>query len=360
VIYVGGIMNNGIWITAGYNHFLILKEGRLYGFGNNHSGQISDNEIEEGKPHLMAENVISMAAGDDYSLYVTSDGEVKIQGRGIYTDRFPGFSNAKKVYADRERFYIIDNNDEIYAFGDNENEHIVKYVYEELFRFPTLIENAQDRYVEYRVEKEGNRLAYASWEGDYQDVRSYKHSQREEAAQETKHFRLAQEEYGCANVFVTTEYTSKILSEENKVRVREYEDTMRIMRTNKEIYTPVKLDDDGTEYEKGKDYFDYVFFRDEAELRKRMNVPSDAVKLKKPFYISKEKELYHWNDRVDEWEEPKLYLADVCDFDIDSYNRFLISLYNGKLFYGNIIALDPHPGGYPSQDKLEIKRFTID
>lgn len=108
-------------LFAGKDHFLVLNKGKLYGIGINNCGQISGFANERyTNLHLMAENVISAAASSEYSIYVTKNGEVKLQGNGEYVDRFPGFKNAKQVYATIDNtFFIVDNYGMIYGFGNN-------------------------------------------------------------------------------------------------------------------------------------------------------------------------------------------------------------------------------------------------
>ncbi|MDE7432566.1 MAG: hypothetical protein K2N34_11735, partial [Lachnospiraceae bacterium] len=110
-------------VYAGCNHVLILTgKGALYGIGKNDSGQLGIHEKKEfTAPHLLARNVKSAAAGYDYSIYVTNEGEVKLLGIGEYAERFKGFSNAEEVFArnDRNVFWIKDANGQIYAFGEN-------------------------------------------------------------------------------------------------------------------------------------------------------------------------------------------------------------------------------------------------
>ncbi len=121
-------------LFAGKDHFLVLNKGKLYGIGINNCGQISDIATERYmNPHLMAEDVISAAASSDYSIYVTKNGEVKLQGNGEYTDRFSGFFNAKQVYATVDNtFFIVDNYGMMYGFGNNCHYDIQEKIHETL------------------------------------------------------------------------------------------------------------------------------------------------------------------------------------------------------------------------------------
>ena len=117
-------------VFAGNRYGLILThDGRLYGIGRNDSGQIDEQGDDRySQPRLMAENVISAAAGNHYSVYVTRDGEVHLRGRGELADRFPGFSGAREVWALSEygsrvqladAFWICSRAGAVFFFGDN-------------------------------------------------------------------------------------------------------------------------------------------------------------------------------------------------------------------------------------------------
>lgn len=58
----------------------LTAKGDLYGVSGNYDGQISE-EDKYTLPYLMATDVISAAAGDDYTIYVTRDGEVHSAGQ---------------------------------------------------------------------------------------------------------------------------------------------------------------------------------------------------------------------------------------------------------------------------------------
>lgn len=111
-------------VYVGMEFGLILTgSGKLYGIGSNAAGQL----LEPGThcwydaPVLMAEEVISAAAGMHYSIYVTRDGEVHLQGRGEMAERFSGFSGAAEVYAlyVRDTFCIRAADGTIWGFGLN-------------------------------------------------------------------------------------------------------------------------------------------------------------------------------------------------------------------------------------------------
>lgn len=110
-------------VFAGEEHGLILTpQGKLYGIGRNVAGQIDEkgsNGYEQ--PYLMAVDVISAAAGSHYSAYVTRDGKVHLRGKGELAERFPGFSDAVKVYGDtKDSFWIQTRDGKLFGFGYNQ------------------------------------------------------------------------------------------------------------------------------------------------------------------------------------------------------------------------------------------------
>jgi|GEM_PF-3948864 len=118
-------------VSSGWDHALILdKDGKLYGMGNNDSGQL-DPSLADGyiyTPHCIAQNVKSASAGYNYSVYVTNDGDVHILGSGEFAEKFTGFKNARQVYAlkNDDVFWIEDDDCRLYAFGNNTSGQICK------------------------------------------------------------------------------------------------------------------------------------------------------------------------------------------------------------------------------------------
>lgn len=125
----------GPQVFAGRCHGLILtNSGKLYGLGSNRSGQIEEEGFYDyNEPHLMATDVISAAAGRNYSIYVTRDGEVHLRGRGEIAERFTGFSNAEMVWMEYDigwtrdewkddTFWILNRDGAVYGFGKNRFE----------------------------------------------------------------------------------------------------------------------------------------------------------------------------------------------------------------------------------------------
>jgi alpha-tubulin suppressor-like RCC1 family protein len=76
-------------VAAGVNHSLyITTEGKLYAMGGNEYGQLGDgtsgDNANKAKPVLIADNVASVAAGVDHSLYITTDGKLYAMGWNEY------------------------------------------------------------------------------------------------------------------------------------------------------------------------------------------------------------------------------------------------------------------------------------
>lgn len=114
-----------VFAADGYGLILTAK-GELYGIGRNSCGQTAQRGYWfDSQPHLMAREVISAAAGREYAIYVTRDGEVHLQGRGEIAERFTGFSGAETVWTDEwDRYWILDREGMVYGFGDNSREEI--------------------------------------------------------------------------------------------------------------------------------------------------------------------------------------------------------------------------------------------
>ncbi len=119
------------FIADGRNRFSLFlsNEGKLYGEGNNRLRQISDEDTDYfTEKVLIAEKVISASAGKSYTVYITDNGQIHIQGQGCLKNYFPNFFSASEVYASEgsDQFILIGFNGKAYAFGDNEGEEIQK------------------------------------------------------------------------------------------------------------------------------------------------------------------------------------------------------------------------------------------
>lgn len=129
-------------IFAGNSGVLILtREGTLYGWGNNSQGQygIVQQDMILDAPQKIAENVRSAAAGYNYSIYVTEEGQTVLLGNsGIpYIERFQGFDHAAEVYAapDKDVFWIVSQTGGLYVWGQNNDGGIVSKTQTDCFRF---------------------------------------------------------------------------------------------------------------------------------------------------------------------------------------------------------------------------------
>ena len=128
--------DKGTKLFGGKNGFLILRNGKLYGLGDNSFNQISDsNEKEITTPCFIADNVISAAVGNSETAYVTVDGELVLFGNGKYAKGFSGFRNATQVLYDDgyEIYYIRDSENRFFGFGNNKTKIIVEDDAEEIF-----------------------------------------------------------------------------------------------------------------------------------------------------------------------------------------------------------------------------------
>ena len=122
-------------ISVGYDGVLVLLgDGRLFGFGNNTQGQYCPRRIGEkiDKPEKIADNVISAAAGYNYSLYLDAEGKVHFLGNsGIpFKERFEqGNLVFKEVYAKNndDIFWVVDEAGKSYIWGViNHNKKFLK------------------------------------------------------------------------------------------------------------------------------------------------------------------------------------------------------------------------------------------
>ena len=116
---------------------VLTDSGRLYGSGWNltflYSADYSEEKAKAAAPVLLAENVISAAAGYNYALFVTDDGTLHFVGdSGIpYKERFSFEGKVREVYAepDRDVFRLTDENGDRYIFGENRLGEIRPLIY---------------------------------------------------------------------------------------------------------------------------------------------------------------------------------------------------------------------------------------
>lgn len=113
-------------VFAGNRYGLILTvRGELYGIGRNENHQISDaDQPRYDQPVLMAEDVISAAAGSNVTGYVTRDGRLHWQCDRKAVDWLPEVSDVRAVYVEdwHWRFWMVKNSGEVLCIGKNHDE----------------------------------------------------------------------------------------------------------------------------------------------------------------------------------------------------------------------------------------------
>lgn len=112
---------------AGARHFLILLgSGDLYAVGHNGSDACGvDLPRKLTEPVRIARNVKHAAAGENHTVYITQDKEVKIIGNSDLADRFRCDLRAEYVFSNgSDIFYLEDENRVWYVFGNNAGEKI--------------------------------------------------------------------------------------------------------------------------------------------------------------------------------------------------------------------------------------------
>lgn len=114
-------------VFAGARHFLILLgSGDLYAVGDNGSDAYgADLPRKLTEPVRIARNVKHAAAGENHTVYITQDKEVKIIGNSDLADRFRCDLRAEYVFSNgSDTFYLEAEDGKWYGFGDNENSQI--------------------------------------------------------------------------------------------------------------------------------------------------------------------------------------------------------------------------------------------
>ena len=169
-------------VSCGGDHILLLMgDGTLYGMGTDDTGQLNGvGAPEPGHARKLAEGVADAAAGDNNSLLCMQDGTVRIFGRGQYAERFTGFGGEKdgpravRVYAeqsDADQFWILDNRDQLWCFGDNSREDLKPFYRTLLYTYPKEVYDSclSDRVAE--VSAGGSSSIYVFPVDDDQDKR---------------------------------------------------------------------------------------------------------------------------------------------------------------------------------------------
>ena len=101
-------------VYAGYLHSLVIaQDGKLYGFGMNSYRQVNPNTDKlERTPYKIADNVISAAASNDNTFYITDDNKLYAMGRntllGGGSNTVPVMNNAKAVFAGHQHYFFFD------------------------------------------------------------------------------------------------------------------------------------------------------------------------------------------------------------------------------------------------------------
>ncbi|AMM44862.1 putative regulator of chromosome condensation [Bacillus phage SP-15] len=121
-------------IDTGYGMtYLLTKDGKLYGLGDNNYYQLSNvigSGVDSRNPVLIMENVEQVAAGYYHAAILKTNGDVIVLGRcdggeagrpaGNYGDRnYVAFSGAKYVAVGSDNTFIIDTKGDLYASGNN-------------------------------------------------------------------------------------------------------------------------------------------------------------------------------------------------------------------------------------------------
>ncbi len=127
-------------IAAGRRHFLALDAdtGNLYAWGHNGSGQVGNGGLLDATtPAVVLTGVVSMSAGDGFSLAVKDDGSLWSWGRNAHgqlglgdtVDRLtptqvPGVITAAKVAAGGQHSLVLLTGGSVLATGNNDSDNL--------------------------------------------------------------------------------------------------------------------------------------------------------------------------------------------------------------------------------------------
>jgi alpha-tubulin suppressor-like RCC1 family protein len=129
-------LNNIKQVSVGGNHTLVLtKDGQVYSFGDNLSGQLGlGHTYSTIDPTLISglNNIVQISAGGNHSLLLTEDGQVYCFGHGRfgrlglgdYNNRtipslVSNITNVVQISAGENTSLLLNKNGEIYSFGSN-------------------------------------------------------------------------------------------------------------------------------------------------------------------------------------------------------------------------------------------------
>lgn len=109
---------NRKFVYTGKSHSVMLRGKKLYGYGDNSKSQISFEDCGYYEElYLMCDNVKSACVLDDYTVYVTYDHQVVIQGEGEFAERFGSCDLPTEVYAGAgESFFIETEYESIFVY----------------------------------------------------------------------------------------------------------------------------------------------------------------------------------------------------------------------------------------------------
>lgn len=132
-------------VFAGRDYALFLtKGGRLYGFGSNDTNSIAPGEDREVRiPLLMAENIVSAAAGYCYSICLDQNGGIRLFGQTShpYPERFqtPEGRTAEVFASPSDNIFWLRMEDgRLLSFGYNMRNQIAPRIEKLYFTFPEI------------------------------------------------------------------------------------------------------------------------------------------------------------------------------------------------------------------------------
>ena len=144
-------------VSTGTYHSLILKNGKVYSFGDNESGQLGLGDfVNRDEPTLIKgfNNIVAISAGGFHSLFLTVNGNVYATGSNLFgqlgiennddSDHLIllGVSNIVAISAGENHSLLLDNQGRVFSFGDNSHGQLGLNDFDDR-NVPTLIDNYQ-------------------------------------------------------------------------------------------------------------------------------------------------------------------------------------------------------------------------